>query len=87
MSFENFVPTSTYNIHFVISFFTNFDIQKCGKFHTENFRTIIYVKNSYIYIYTMQTEKHQVWTEKNILMIQQELALAGSAFKHIFALV
>ena len=34
----------------------------------------------------MQTEKHQVWTEKNV-MIQQELALAGSAFKHIFALV
>ena len=35
----------------------------------------------------MQVEKHQVWTKKNILTIQQELALAGSALKHIFALV
>ena len=35
-------------------FFTNFDIQKCGKFHTENFRTIIYVNNSYTYIQCRQ---------------------------------
>ena len=45
-------------------FFTNFDIQKFEKFHTENFRIIIYVNNSYIYKFE----------QKINVMIQQELA-------------